>query len=183
MSKPGTSSPKILVAGIGNIFLGDDAFGSEVARRLMNESWPPEVRVTDFGIRSYDLAFALMDGYDVTILVDAASRQQPPGTVYLIEPDLSQPDHLEETMADAHSMSPVKVLHILQAFGSSPGRLYLVGCEPAKLELEDGEIGLSKIVEASIPRAIELIRSLVNDLLSVNQDNGSENYLKHSGRR
>jgi len=169
MSRPGTSSHKILVAGIGNIFLGDDAFGSEVARRLMNEPWPPEVRVTDFGIRSYDLAYALMDGYDVTILVDAASRQQPPGTVYLIEPDLSQPDHLDETMADAHSMSPVKVLQMLQTFGGSPGRLYLVGCEPANLELEEGEIGLSKIVEASIPRAIELIRTLVNDLLSANQ--------------
>jgi hydrogenase maturation protease len=168
MNRPSTSSHKILVAGVGNIFMGDDAFGSEVARRLMKEPWPPEVRVTDFGIRSYDLAYALMDGYDVTILVDAVARQQPPGTVYLIEPDLSQPDHLDDTMADAHSMSPVKVLQMLQTSGSSPGRLYLVGCEPANLELEDGEIGLSKIVEASIPRAIELIRTLVDDLLSAN---------------
>jgi hydrogenase maturation protease len=168
MNRPSTSSHKILVAGVGNIFMGDDAFGSEVARRLMKEPWPPEVRVTDFGIRSYDLAYALMDGYDVTILVDAVARQQPPGTVYLIEPDLSQPDHLDETMADAHSMSPVTVLQMLQTFGSSPGRLYLVGCEPANLELEDGEIGLSKIVEASIPRAIELIRTLVDDLLNAN---------------
>jgi len=168
MSRTSTSSHKILVAGIGNIFMGDDAFGSEVARRLTNELWPPEVRVTDFGIRSYDLAYALMEGYDVTILVDATSRQQPPGTVYLIELDLSQLDHLDETMADAHSMSPVKVLQMLRTFGSSPGRLYLVGCEPAILEVEDGEIGLSKIVEASIPRAIELIKSLVNDLLSEN---------------
>jgi hydrogenase maturation protease len=168
MSRPNTSSHKILVAGIGNIFMGDDAFGSEVARRLMNEPLPPEVRVTDFGIRSYDLAYALMDGYDVTILVDVTSRQQAPGTVYLIEPDLSELDHLDETMADAHSMSPVKVLQMLRTFGSSPGKLYLVGCEPAILEVEEGEIGLSKIVEASIPRAIELIKSLVNDLLSEN---------------
>jgi hydrogenase maturation protease len=169
MNRPSTSTHKILVAGVGNIFMGDDAFGSEVARRLMNEPWPPEVRVTDFGIRSYDLVYALMDGYDVTILVDAVARQQPPGTVYLIEPDLSQPDHLDETMADAHSMSPVKVLQMLQTFGNSPGRFYLVGCEPANLELEDGEIGLSKIVDASIPRAIELIKTLVNDLLSANR--------------
>jgi hydrogenase maturation protease len=168
MSRPGTPSHKILVAGIGNIFMGDDAFGSEVARRLINERWPPEVRVTDFGIRSYDLAYALMQGYDVTILVDATSRQQAPGTVYLVEPDLSQLDRFDETLADAHSMSPVKVLQMLQAAGSPAGRLYLVGCEPAILEAEDGEIGLSKIVEASIPRAIELIKSLVNDLLSEN---------------
>jgi hydrogenase maturation protease len=146
--------------------MGDDAFGSEVARRLMNEVWPPEVRITDFGIRSYDLAYALMEGHDATILVDATSRQQAPGTVYLIEPDLSQLDRRDETMADAHSMSPVKVFQMLQTVGSSTGRLYLVGCEPAILEVEDGEIGLSKIVEASIPRAIELIKSLVNDLLN-----------------
>ncbi len=162
MSRPG----KILVAGIGNIFKGDDAFGSEVARRLMNEVWPSEVRITDFGIRSYDLAFALMEGYYATILVDATSRQQAPGTVYLIEPDLTQFGELDETMADAHSMNPVKVLQMLQTAESSAGKLYLVGCEPAILEIEDGTIGLSKIVEASIPRAIELIRSLVNDLLS-----------------
>jgi hydrogenase maturation protease len=173
MSTPDTSSRRILVAGLGNIFLGDDAFGSEVTRRLMNEPWPPEVRVTDFGIRSYDLAYALMEGYDVTILVDATSRKQPPGTVYLIEPDLSQLDRLDETMADAHSMSPGKVLQMLQTVGSSAGRLYLVGCEPAILEVEDGEIGLSKIVEASVPRAIELIKSLVKDLL--NENHASKN--------
>jgi hydrogenase maturation protease len=146
--------------------MGDDAFGSEVARRLMNEPWPPEVRVTDFGTRSYDLAYALMEGYHATILVDATSRQQAPGTVYLIEPDLNQLDRLDETMADPHSMSPVKVFQMLQLVGSSAGRLYLVGCEPATLEVEDGEIGLSEIVEASVPRAIEMIKSLVNDLLS-----------------
>jgi hydrogenase maturation protease len=166
MSITGTSSYKILVAGIGNIFMGDDAFGSEVARRLMNERWPPEVRVTDFGIRSYDLAYALMEGYDVTILVDATSREQAPGTVYLIEPDLSRLDRLDETMADGHNMSPAKVFQMLQSVGSPAGRLYLVGCEPAILEDEDGQIGLSEVVEASIPRAIELIKSLVNDLLS-----------------
>ena len=134
--------------------MGDDAFGSEVARRLMNEPWPPEVRVTDFGIRSYDLAYALMEGYHATILVDATSRQQAPGTVYLIEPDLNQLDRLDETMADAHSMSPVKVFQMLRSIGSLAGRLYLGGCEPATLEVEDGEIGLSKVVEASVPRAI-----------------------------
>jgi len=169
MSSSSTASYKILVAGIGNIFMGDDAFGSEVARRSMNEVWPPEVRITDFGIRSYDLAYALMEGYDATILVDATSREQAPGTVYLIEPDLSQLDRLDETLADAHGMSPVKVFQMVQAAGGSAGRLYLVGCEPAILEVDDGEIGLSKIVEASIPRAIELIKSLVNDLLSENQ--------------
>jgi hydrogenase maturation protease len=162
MSKP----TKILVAGIGNIFLGDDAFGSEVARRLMNETLPEEVRVTDFGIRSYDLAYAMMEEYDVTIFVDTTSQSQSPGTLYLIEPDLNQLDQVEEKMADAHSMNPVRVLQMLRTFGNSPKKLYLVGCEPATLEVEDGEIGLSESVEGAVPQAIELIKSLVNDLLN-----------------
>ncbi len=164
-----TSPSKILVAGIGNIFLGDDAFGSEVARRLMHETLPGQVRVMDFGIRSYDLAYAMMDGYDVTILVDITSQGQAPGTVSLIAPDLNQLNELDERMADAHSLNPVRVLQMLQAFGSLPGKLYLIGCEPAILEVEDGQIGLSETVERSVPQAIELIKSLVNDLLSENQ--------------
>jgi len=162
MSRPS----KILVAGIGNIFMGDDAFGSEVARRLMDEGLPAEVQVTDFGIRSYDLAYALMDGYDVTILVDATSQRQSPGTVYLIEPDRGQLDQIDEMMGDPHSMSPENVLRMLRTLGSTPGKLYLIGCEPAILDVEDGRIGLSEVVEAAIPQAIELIKSLVHDLLS-----------------
>ena len=163
-------SSKILIAGIGNIFLGDDAFGSEVARRLMHERLPPEVQVTDFGIRSYDLVYAIMDGYDVTIFVDITSQGQSPGTVYLIEPDLDQLDQLDEMVENAHSMNPVRVLQMLRTFGSSPGKLYLIGCEPATLEAEDDRIGLSPIVEASVPQAIELIKSLLNDLLQQNQN-------------
>jgi hydrogenase maturation protease len=164
MSRPS----KILVAGIGNIFLGDDAFGSEVARRLMHESLPAEVRVIDFGIRSYDLAYAMMDGYDATILVDITSKGEPPGTVYLMEPDMSHLDDSDQTIPDPHSMNPVRVLQMLRTFGNSSGKLYLVGCEPAILEIEDGEIGLSEAVAASVPQAIELIKSLVSDLLNGN---------------
>ncbi len=81
--------PNILVAGIGNIFLGDDGFGVEVIRRLSSREFPAEVRVEDFGIRGYDLAYALLDGPDVTILVDAAARGGAPGTIYVIEPDVT----------------------------------------------------------------------------------------------
>ena len=82
------SLPRILVAGIGNIFLGDDAFGVEVVRRLSAREWPANVRVTDFGIRGYDLAYALLDGYDTTILIDACPRGELAGTLYVIEPDV-----------------------------------------------------------------------------------------------
>jgi hydrogenase maturation protease len=163
------SSERILVAGVGNIFLGDDAFGSEVARRLMQQqTLPSEVKVNDYGTCSYDLAYAMMDGYEATILVDATSQGQSPGTVYLIEPDLNELDKLDSAVADGHSMNPVSALQMVRSLGCRPRRLYLVGCEPAALDSEDGVLGLSECVEAAVPRAIEMIESLISDLLSEN---------------
>jgi hydrogenase maturation protease len=150
-----------LVAGIGNIFLGDDAFGVEVARHLMQHELPEHVRVVDFGIRSFDLAYAILDDYKATILVDATQRGHPPGTVYLIEPDLSDLEALEGEMIEGHSMNPVKVLAMVKQLGGKPKQLYLVGCEPAVLETEDGYIGLSEPVEAAVDEAIAMIKSLV----------------------
>jgi hydrogenase maturation protease len=149
---------RILIAGIGNIFHGDDAFGVEVASRLSGRSLPPEVRVVDFGIRGFDLAYALLDGYDVTILVDATSRGGLPGTLYTIEIDGNAPSGLNEpgiggttdgvATDDAaidvatHGMSPMRVLRMAKAMGSgdpyhSVGRILLVGCEPETLGSEE----------------------------------------------
>jgi hydrogenase maturation protease len=154
---------RILVAGIGNIFMGDDAFGVEVVNELGRRTLPDGVLVRDFGIRSYDLAYAMMNGYEVTILVDATPRGQPPGTIYLIEPDLRGLDALEDEAVNAHSMNPVRVLQMLRASGTRPGRLYLAGCEPGVLETE--EIGLSEPVRAAIPQAVVMIESLIEELL------------------
>ena len=154
---------RILIAGIGNIFFGDDAFGCEVAAELAKRSWPDGVSVVDFGIRAYDLAYAMMDGYDVTILIDAAPRNEKPGTVYLLELD---PDKLEtgaEQIADAHALTPVRVLQLIRALGGQAENLYLVGCEPARLEAE-GVIGLSEEVRHAIPIAVEMIETIVGDL-------------------
>ena len=114
---------KILIAGIGNIFHGDDAFGCEVVRQLEQCALPAEVIIMDFGIRSYDLAYALTGDYDATILVDAASRAAKPGTVYLIEPDLGRLNELESTSVDAHSMNPVAVLQLAPSRARGPPRL------------------------------------------------------------
>jgi hydrogenase maturation protease len=154
---------RILVAGIGNIFMGDDAFGVEVANELGRRKLPDGVLVRDFGIRSYDLAYAMMDGYEATILVDATPQGQPPGTIYLIEPDLNALDNLEDEAVNAHSMNPVRVLQMLRAFGARPGRLYLAGCEPGVLETE--EIGLSEPVRAANPQAVAMIESLIDELV------------------
>lgn len=158
---------KILVAGIGNIFFGDDAFGCEVAKALLLRPQPEGVRVVDFGIRSYDLAYAMMDGPEVTIFIDATPRGEPPGTVSLIEPDLKSLDSAEGEVVNAHSMNPIRVLQLIRSLGGEPGRLYLVGCEPAVLETEDGAMGLSPSVQAAIPAAIRMIEESVADLLSL----------------
>jgi hydrogenase maturation protease len=161
---------KILIAGIGNIFLGDDAFGCEVLREMTRNALPEGVAAIDFGVRSYDLAYALNDGaYDAIILVDSTARGKEPGTVFLIEPDLSRLEEFERTAVDAHSMNPVSVIQMAQSLGGVNGKLYLVGCEPAVLESENGEIGLSEKVREAVQQAIGMIQSLVNDLLDVKQ--------------
>jgi hydrogenase maturation protease len=156
---------RILVAGIGNIFFGDDAFGCEVANQLARRTLPEGVRVTDFGIRSYDLAYAMMDGYDATILVDAMPQGAEPGTLYLIDPDLKKLDELPEESVNAHSMNPVRVLQLVRSLGGAPGWLRVVGCEPAVLEVEDGAMGLSEKVKAAVHPAIEMIEGLICEIL------------------
>jgi len=155
---------RILVAGIGNIFLGDDAFGVEVAHELMRSELPEGIEVGDFGIRGYDLAYAIMDGYAATILIDTTSRGNPPGTLYLMELDQEELRKLEEVAPDGHNLAPVHVLRLVQSLGGQIADLYLVACEPAILETEDGRIGLSEPVQAAVLRAVEMIRALVNDL-------------------
>jgi hydrogenase maturation protease len=152
---------RILVAGIGNIFQGDDAFGCEVVRQLKPGAFDgAAVAVTDFGIRSYDLAYALTDGYDTVILVDAVGRGQPPGTLYLIEPCV---EGSNEGAVDAHSMNPVAVIQMAHSLGGVKGKLYLVGCEPGVLDSDSGEMGLSAEVGAAVPQAIAMIESLVKE--------------------
>ena len=162
-----TTQPRILIAGIGNIFLGDDAFGCEVARRLSGRTLPDEVRVVDFGIRGLDLAYALMDGYDVTIFVDATPRGEAPGTLYTIEPDLNETDASSEqgVMVEAHNMNPMKVLSMVRMMGGEFKRILLVGCEPAPLESEEGYMGLSEPVEAAVDEAVRIVETLITKVL------------------
>ena len=154
---------RILVAGIGNIFFGDDAFRCEVAAELANQSWPDGVSIVDFGIRAYDLAYAIMDGYDTTVLIDAAPRGEKPGTVYLLELDPDKVDTCEDEIADAHALTPVRVLQLIRALGGRAKNLYLVGCEPARLDCE-GTIGLSDEVRDAVAVAVKMIKKIITDL-------------------
>ena len=158
--------PSVLVAGIGNIFLGDDGFGCEVARRLSARAWPDNVKVVDFGIRGFDLTYALLDGHDVTIFVDATPRGNEPGTLYTIEPALDEIENIEAgAMIDAHSMNPMKVLSMVKSMGGEFKKILLVGCEPATFGPEEGQLGLSEPVAAAVPKAVDVVESLVAQVL------------------
>ena len=167
-SSVANQSPSVLIAGIGNIFLGDDAFGVEVAQRLANRKVPDHVKVVDFGIRGFDLAYALLDRFDVTILVDACPRGGAPGTLYVIEPDLkvSAQDAAEagQTAVDAHSMNPMNVIRMAKSMGGELKRILLVGCEPLTLGPEEGAMGLSEPVAAMVEEAANRIESLVETI-------------------
>jgi len=161
--------PGILIAGIGNIFLGDDAFGCEVVRSLLGRQWPDSVRIVDFGIRGFDLTYALLDGPETVILVDAAPRGGEPGAVYVIEPELKDLDDPETAFIETHAMNPVNVLRTVRSMGGEFHRVLLVGCEPESFGTEDegeGRMGLSRCVDVAVGEAVRVIESLIADIQS-----------------
>lgn len=164
---------RILIACIGNIFLGDDGFGVEVAQRLLSRKYPEGVRVVDFGIRGIELAYSLLDDYDTLVLVDAVPRGGAPGTLYLIEPDLSHMNAETGLQAgrvalDSHSMDPLKVLAFARTLGARPIHTLLVGCEPAPFgggeDYQEMQMGLSEPVQSAVDEAVKMIDSLVEQL-------------------
>jgi hydrogenase maturation protease len=161
-----SARPEVLVAGIGNIFLGDDAFGVEVIRRLTKCELPAAVRVIDFGIRGLDLAYALQDGYETTILIDAYPHGQPPGTVSVVEPDANEIAASEADFVEPHSMHPMNVLRMASAMNGPLKRVLLVGCEPATLGGDEGHMGLSAPVEAAVAEAVTATISLISRILN-----------------
>lgn len=156
----------ILIAGIGNIFQGDDAFGVEVIRRLAGIDLPEHVQLMDIGIRSIDLGFALLDPYDLTILVDATARGGAPGTLYTIEitPDDIPDASGEASMVNSHGLNPVLVLALAKSMGATFKKVILIGCEPLVLDRDaSGHIGLSDLIEAAVSPACAAILQLIDD--------------------
>ena len=155
-----SATPRVLVAGIGNVFFGDDGFGVEVATRLLQREIPPGVQVIDFGIRSYDLAYAMTsERYDAAILVDATARGGAPGDIYVLEPELDASG--EPAPANAHAMNPQTVLRMARTLGTLPAKIIVVACEPETLGGAEGEFGLSETMSAAVDRAMPVIESLI----------------------
>jgi hydrogenase maturation protease len=156
---------RILVAGIGNIFLGDDAFGVEVVRHLVERPLPEGVRVVDFGIRGFDLACALLDGCEGAVLVDALQRGQPPGTLCVLEPDLAELE-AQPAAVEMHGLHPAQVLRLVLAMGGRLGRVRVIGCEPETFgSEEEPAMGLSPAVQAAVGPAADMVEELVREML------------------
>ncbi|MFF2327259.1 MULTISPECIES: hydrogenase maturation protease [unclassified Streptomyces] len=165
MTPASAERAKILVAGVGNVFLGDDGFGVETVRRLASPSLPRHVEAVDIGVRGVHLAYQLLDGYDTLVLVDATRRGGDPGTLYLIEADRPGRVEPQEALLDGHRMSPDAVLALLETLCAGTGcvpprRTLVVGCEPGCVE--EG-IGLSDSVAAAVPEAVNMVLRLVRD--------------------
>ncbi len=161
-SSPGEEPLRILVAGIGNVFLGDDGFGVAVADRLSRQVLPAGVDVVDYGIRGMDLAYAL-SGYDFAIFVDAVPRGGTPGTLYVIEADLDT----NGVVPEAHAMDPAKVIALAHELGPLPARVIVVGCEPETVmtgEEEDIVFELSEPVRAAVAGGVREVEQLLVSL-------------------
>lgn len=162
--------PRILVAGVGNVLRRDDGFGVETAQRLQRAGDLPEgVTVIETGIGGMSLVQQLLDGYDALIVLDAARRAGPPGTVYVLEAETPSMDCLNEAFgqdlfADMHYAEPGRALMLAQALGSLPARVWIVGCEPA--DAEEIGIGLSGEVARGVERAVAEVRRLVSSILA-----------------
>jgi hydrogenase maturation protease len=152
---------KVLIACVGNIFLGDDGFGVEVARSLSKRQLPEGVSVKDYGIRGFDLAYALLDPWDLVIIVDALPRGEAAGTLYVIEPEFNGPASAD-TALNPHGMDPVRVLSLAASMGTIAAQVLVVGCEPHDFgdELE-GRMGLSSPIQGVVEAASDMILDLV----------------------
>ena len=166
MTETAARPKQILVAAVGNMWLRDDGFGGEVAKRLQECQLPPGVHVFDFGTGGLDLAYEVMHGYDALILVDVSRQGGEPGTLYVMEADESSvAGSIEDgEVIDPHGMDPQTVLRFVKAVGGWPGKVVVIACEPT--QVEEMGIGLSDAVEAVVDQAVELVTTTIDELRS-----------------
>ena len=162
MSWSATNPPRILIAGIGNVFMGDDGFGVAVVRALAERPRSASVTLMDAGIRGIDLTYALMERYDAAILVDATPRGRAPGTLYVLVPECVSAG--PASLLDAHALDPARVLALAKSLGGELGEIRIVGCEPERLGTPDEpSFELTPAVSNAVPTAVELVERLVEE--------------------
>ncbi len=158
---------RTLVAGVGNVFLGDDAFGVEVVRLLGEQPRRDGAEIRDFGIRGVHLAYELLNGCDLFVLIDAAPRGEAPGTVTVVDVELPDPASLTSPVIDAHSLTPDSIFALLSSLGGRPGRTLLVACEPADVS---ARMGLSDPVADALPHAVRAVEEILAQAAAVAPD-------------
>ena len=149
---------RTMVAGVGNIFQRDDAFGVEVIRLLAGRPQPEGVEIADFGIRGVHLVYELLNGCDLFVLVDAAQRGCEPGTVTVLEVEAGDTAPRTAVM-DAHGLAPDEIFAMLASMGSRPGRSLVVACEPADVS---AGMGLSDPVRDALPQAVRAVEEILD---------------------
>ncbi|CAM3144604.1 hydrogenase maturation protease [Prescottella defluvii] len=151
-----SAPPRVLLAGIGNIFLGDDGFGPAVLQAVAGGSLPEGVRAEDYGIRGMHLAYDLLGGWDGLILVDAVPDRGTPGAIRVFEVNRELPD--TSPRLDAHGMDPASVFASLAALGGALPRTVVIGCQVR--DVDEG-IGLSGPVARAVPAAVDAARAVL----------------------
>lgn len=170
IQQPKSSAKKrVMIAGVGNMFMQDDGFGSAVIQKMLHKKFPEGVEIKDFGTGGLKLAYDLMQGYDALILLDASARGEQPGTLYRIEPDEKDfsTDLQQGGPIDPHGSDPVTVLRFVRSIGAWPGKVFIIACEPESID--DFAIGLSKAVTDSVDEAIKLTEEIVNEIYQANK--------------
>jgi hydrogenase maturation protease len=173
----GEGERRVLVAGVGNVFLGDDGFGVAVVQTLLaggvaDGALPEQVDVADYGIRGVHLAYDLLDGrHQALVLVDALPLGEPPGTLAVLEVDVDDPgwtlrpaDALDAPAADGHGMDPESVLRLLRSLGGRVDRVVVVGCQPAVVE---ERMELSEAVDQAVGEAVRLVAAVAREQASL----------------
>lgn len=163
-AKTVTTRKRVMIAGVGNMFLKDDGFGSAAIRELSQREFPEGIEIRDFGTGGLKLAYDLMRGYDALILLDTSARGEAPGTLYRIEPDEKDfsSDLEQGGPIDPHGSDPVTVLRFVRSIGAWPGKVYIVACEPQSVD--DFEIGLSEPVILAVNDAVDLVDEIVQEI-------------------
>jgi hydrogenase maturation protease len=155
-----STEQRVLIVGVGNVLRGDDMFGVEVARRLLELDLPPSVQVIETGIAGISLVQELLDGYDALLIIDAVERQRPPGTLVMLEPRVPDPSEMSETdrrefFADLHQADPSRGLMLAKALGCLPPRVLILGCEVG--DCDELLVDLTPAVRAALPTAVEMV--------------------------
>ncbi|MEO8111571.1 MAG: hydrogenase maturation protease [Ginsengibacter sp.] len=161
---PVNKKKRVMIAGVGNMFMKDDGFGGAVIKKMSDKTFPEGVEIKDFGTGGLKLAYDLMKGYDGLILLDASQRGEEPGTLYVIEPEENSIEsNLEDGgPIDPHGSDPATILRFVKGIGAWPGKVLIVACEP--VAVDDFEIGLSEPVNEAVDKAVDLIDELLKDI-------------------